>query len=232
MALDNKFNDTLYYESEPLETSFQIIPSETALLIVDLQKQFVLRDYGDALVFKEKGIFDKWIPFHDRLDNIVVPNNKKLLNLFRSHKMEVTYGRIACHHTDGRDRSLVQKRSGWNNILLTQDSYGAEIIDELKPLDSEIVINKTTDSVTVGTNYCSILRNMGIRTVVVTGIVTDQCVASTVRGLADEGFNVVVIEDGCAAATEDVHNAELKIINKIYCEILSTDQVIELMNNL
>ena len=46
---------------------------------------------------------------------------------------------------------------------------------------------------------------MGIENVVVAGIFTDQCVSSTVRSLADESFNVVVVEDCCAAATMELH---------------------------
>ena len=222
--------DTLYYESEPLEEVFTIIPDKTALLIVDMQKQFILQDFGDSLVFKDLGIFHKWIPFHNRLDNIVIPNTEKLLKAFRDKKIEITFARIACHTADGRDRSPVQKRTGWNNILLPQNSLGAEMVDELAPVAGEIVVNKTTDSATSGTNYTSLLRNIGIDTVVVTGIVTDQCVASTVRGLADEGFNVIVVEDCCAAATEDVHNWELKIMNKIYCNILSTVELLKLID--
>ncbi|NPV43934.1 MAG: cysteine hydrolase [Firmicutes bacterium] len=228
--VDERKYQTLYYESEPKEESIQVDPKKTALLIVDMQKQFILRDFGDALVMKELGQWEKWEPFHDRLDNIVIPNTQRLLKFFRDNNLEVTFGRIACYHKDGRDRSPVQRKSGWNDILLPIGSYGAEMIDELKPLPDEIVVNKTTDSVVSGTNYAQLLRNMGIQTVVVTGIVTDQCVSSTVRSLADEGFDVIVVEDCCAAATDEIHDMELKIINKIYCEIMSADEVIELLS--
>ena len=62
-------------------------------------------------------------------------------------------------------------------MLLHVDSYAAEMVKELTPQKNEIVVNKTTDSVTTGTNYLQLLQNMGITTVVVCGIVTDQCVA-------------------------------------------------------
>ena len=71
----------------------------------------------------------------------------------------------------GRER---KRKPGWNDILLYIGTKEAEIIDELKPLENEIVVNKTTDSVVAGTNYAQLIRNMGIETVVVTGIVTDQ----------------------------------------------------------
>jgi len=143
--------------------------------------------------------------------------------------MTVTFGRIACLREDGEDRSPVQKSEGWNNMLMPVNSKAAAMIDELTPIKDEIVVNKTTDSVTTGTNYLTLLRFMGIETVVVTGIVTDQCVASTVRGLADDGLKVICVEDCCAAGSMEHHDAELKIMNSIYCEVMSTDETIELI---
>jgi len=55
--------------------------------------------------------------------------------------------------------------------------------------------------------------------------VVDQCVSSTVRSLADESYNVVVVEDCCAAGTDELHYQELEIINLIYCQVLSSDEV-------
>ena len=60
----------------------------------------------------------------------------------------------------------------------------------------------------------------------VAGIFTDQCVSSTVRSLADESFNVVVVEDCCAAATMELHRHELEVINMIYCHVAALDEVV------
>ncbi|MEA4986747.1 MAG: cysteine hydrolase family protein [Anaerovorax sp.] len=218
-----------YYETVKEHGELKLDPQKTALLIVDMQNEFVLRDFGESLQFKEAGEWERWIPFHDRLDDIVIPNNKKLLDYFRLNNMVVTFGRIACLREDGEDRSPVQKSEGWNNMLMPVNSYAAQMIDELVPLENEIVVNKTTDSVTTGTNYLTLLRFMGIETVVVTGIVTDQCVASTVRGLADDGFKVICVEDACAAGSMELHDAELKIMSVIYCDVLTTDETIEVI---
>jgi len=220
---------SFYYETAKEFPEIKLDPKKTALLIVDLQNEFVLRDFGEALEFKKMGEWDRWIPFHDRLDNIVIPNNKRLLQFFRDKGLTVTFGRIACLREDGEDRSPVQKSEGWNNMLLYVNGFSAQMIDELTPLPNEIVVNKTTDSVTTGTNYLTLLRFLGIETVVVTGIVTDQCVASTVRGLADDGFKVICVEDCCAAGSQELHEAELKIMNVIYCDVMSTDEVIVLI---
>ena len=228
METREKFR-SFYYETAGELPEVKLDPKKTALLIVDMQNEFVLRDFGEALEFKEAGEWDRWIPFHDRLDDIVIPNNVKLLNFFRENGLTVTYGRIACLREDGEDRSPVQKSEGWNNMLMPVNSFSAAMIEELAPLENEIVVNKTTDSVTTGTNYLTLLRFMGVETVVVTGIVTDQCVASTVRGLADEGLQVICVEDCCAAGSMELHNAELTIMNTIYCEVMSTDETIDLI---
>ena len=220
---------SFYYETMTEYPEIIVDPKKTALLIVDMQKEFVRRDMGDAIAFKEKGEWDRWIPFHDRLDEIVIPNNVTLINYFRKHEMPVTYGRIACLTPNGEDRSPVQKTEGWNGIFVYINTEEAEMIDELAPLPGEIVVNKTTDSVSAGTNYSQLIRNLGIETVVVTGVVTDQCVASTVRSLADDGFKVICVEDACAAGNMEQHDAELKIMNQLYCNVLSTDETIQVL---
>ena len=65
--------------------------------------------------------------------------------------------------------------------------------------------------------------------VVCSGVFTDQCVSSTVRSLADESFNVVVVEDCCAAGSEELHHKELEILNMIYCSVMSSGELKEMM---
>ena len=72
---------------------------------------------------------------------------------------------------------------------------------------------------------------MGIKSVIVTGIFTDQCVSSTVRSLADESFEVLVVEDCCAAGTDEIHHQELRIMNMIYCHVLQAEDITQLVNS-
>jgi biuret amidohydrolase len=102
-------------------------------------------------------------------------------------------------------------------------------VPEVAPAPGEIVVTKTTDSALTGTNLRLVLANMGIRNVVVGGIYTDQCVSSTVRSLADESFNVVLIEDCCAAGTDALHDHELQVLNRIYCHVLTSGELRALM---
>lgn len=228
MKLDRKFV-SFYYDSMDEFPDYEIDPQKTMLLLIDLQNEFCSLEGREAKHFKETGVWDQWEPYFNRLHDTTIPNSKKLLDFFRENNLPVSFGRIACLREDGEDRSPVQKSEGWNGILLPVDSWAAQMVDELEPRKNEIVVNKTTDSVTTGTNYLHLLRNMGITTVVVGGIVTDQCVASTIRGLADEGLQVITCEDACAAADIDLHNWELKIMNVIYTYVVSTDEAIDLV---
>src|SRR5690606_35852157 len=131
-----------------------------------------------------------------------------------------------CQKPDGRDRSLSQKKPGFNYLLLPKELPEGQVLPELEPRPDEIVITKTTDSALTGTNLRLILRNMDIKDVICCGIFTDQCVSSTVRSLADESFGVVVVDDCGAAATLELHKQELAIINMIYCHVVQLDEVV------
>ena len=140
--------------------------------------------------------------------------------------MEVVFAKIQCQKKSGSDRSLDQKATGYNELLLPPGDPLAEIVPELAPLEDEIVVSKTTDSALTGTNLRLLLHNMGIDTVVVTGVLTDQCVSGTVRSLADESFKVWLIEDACRASTEQIQHNELEILNNIYCHVVTTDELL------
>jgi biuret amidohydrolase len=218
---------SLYYLGAPEPDDPVIIPKETALLVIDVQNTYLERPDREALSASEQMRFDLWTPFHERMHNMVIPNTAKMLSFARRRGIECIFARIACHTNDGRDRSLSQKMPGWNNLLLPKNGTPSQIVPQLEPQGDEIVVTKTTDSALTGTNLRLILNNLGIKTVVCAGIFTDQCVSSTVRSLADESFHVLVLEDCCAAASDDLHQKELEIINMIYCHIMSAAEFCE-----
>ncbi|NEX17454.1 MAG: amidase [Halochromatium sp.] len=213
---------SFYYEGAPEPADPVLKPSETALLCIDVQ------NYGMVL-HDDPAERARWAPFHERMRGRVIPRLQALQQRFRDQGLDVIHARIACLLEDGRDRSLSQKLPGWNNLLMPKDSEASQIIPELAPAPGEIVVTKTTDSALTGTNLRLILSNMGIRNLIVTGIYTDQCVSSTVRSLADESFQVILVEDCCAAGTDELHEQELAIINMIYCQVMSSAELLGLM---
>ncbi|MGL4296113.1 MAG: cysteine hydrolase family protein, partial [Aestuariivirga sp.] len=196
---------SLYYMGAPEPDDPVLDPKETALLVIDVQNTYLERPDRSSLSPEEQRRYDLWTPFHDRMRKSVIPNTVRMLDLARRAGIECVFARIACHTKDGRDRSLSQKLPGWNNLLLPKDEQPSQLVPELQPVADEIVVTKTTDSALTGTNLRLILHNLGIRTVVCCGIFTDQCVSSTVRSLADESYAVIVLDDCCAAATDDLH---------------------------
>lgn len=213
---------SFYYEGAAEPEDLELKPEETALLCIDVQ------NYGMAPK-ADPAEQARWQPFFDRMRTTVLPNIRALQESCRARGVDVIHARIACLLTDGRDRSLSQKMPGWNDLLMPISSEASQIVDEVAPRPGEIVVTKTTDSALTGTNLRLVLANMGIRNVVVAGIFTDQCVSSTVRSLADESFQVVVVEDCCAAGTDELHRKELAIINMIYCHVLSSAELRALM---
>ena len=213
---------SFYYKHAEDPEDILLTKKETAHLIIDVQKTYLLPKNNN----KEN---EEWDYFFNRMKNIVIPNIENLIKFSRDKKIENIFARIACLKENGTDRSLSQKKPGFNYLLLPKNSEESQIVDEIKPTDDDIIILKTTDSALTGTNLRLILSNMGIKNVICTGIFTDQCVSSTVRSLADESFNVIVVEDCCAAATENIHNNELETINMIYCNVVSLKELKEMI---
>jgi biuret amidohydrolase len=217
---------SLYYAGAPEPEDPVLARGKTALLVIDVQNTYLERPDPAVLNAEERARYDAWTPFHERMHGTVIPNIARLIRRFREDGHEVMFARIACQTMDGRDRSLSQKKPGWNNLLLPKDEHAAQIVPQLAPLPGEIQLIKTTDSALTGTNLRLILNNIGITHVVCAGIFTDQCVSSTVRSLADESFDVIVVEDACAAGDHALHLKELEIINMIYGHVMGSEDVL------
>jgi nicotinamidase-related amidase len=211
---------SFYYETAEPPEDIELSAERTALLVIDIQNTYleIASDPVEA---------ERWAPFRERMNSIVIPNTAKLVADCRARGVEIIFARIACMKPDGRDRSLSQKKPGFNYLLLPKDREDSQMVPELTPADDDIVVLKTTDSALTGTNLRILLRNMEIRDVIVAGIFTDQCISSSVRSLADESFGVVVVEDCCAAATDELHLNELKTINMIYCHVMQSEDALE-----
>jgi len=226
MRVNNR-HVSFYYQNDNDIGEIVIEQEKTALLVIDMQKVFICRQISDQPTPDEQAEAERWEPFYQKIDKVVVPNNQKLLKAFRSKNMNICFAKIQCQKKDGCDRSLDQKATGYNELLLPAGSPLAEIVPELAPIDDEIVVEKTTDSVLTGTSLRLWLHNMGIDTAVCTGVLTDQCVSGTVRSLADESFKVWLIEDACMASTQQIQDNELEILNNIYCHVINTEELLE-----
>ena len=149
-----------------------------------------------------------------------MPNMQRLQAGCRAAGVEVMYTLIRNLTRDGRDRSLDYKITGFS---VPPGSWDGEVIDAIKPLDDEIVIPKTASNVFCSTNIDYILRNLGTKYLVISGVVTDQCVEGAVRSACDIGYLVTLITDACATGSRERHENSLRAI-KGYCRQRTTDE--------
>jgi len=193
----------------------------TALLIVDMQVYCAVPGKGLYKNVSSKKIPSEHKYYFTTLAETVIPNVQGLQLLFRSLDREVIYTKIESLTKDGRDNSLDYKLSG---LHVPKGSIDAEIIPNLKPKNDEIVIAKTSSSCFNSTNIDYVLRNLGITDLVVCGVVTNQCIDSTVRDAADLGYRVTVVKDACAAHSAAAHNSSLQTLAG-YSRVKTTKEV-------
>ena len=96
--------------------------------------------------------------------------------------------------------------------ILIRGEAGHDIIPELYPLDSEIVIDKPGKGAFYATELSDVLQKYGIENLLVCGVTTEVCVNTTVREANDRGYRCVVISDGCASYFPEFHEMGLKMI--------------------
>jgi len=195
---------------------------DTALLVIDMQYRDAHWEYGLCVKVREAG-FEKDLEYYRERLALIVPNIRRLQDAFRAAGMEVIHTRIQSMTADGRDRGPSHKKLGH---AAPAGSKEAQILDELKPRGDELVFNKTAGSVFLSTNITYVLRNMGIRNLVVVGVVTTGCVHTAVTDAADLGFHVALVEDGCASIVPEMHRNSIRILRDVYAKILTTEEVI------
>jgi nicotinamidase-related amidase len=200
------------------ETTFGA--GETVLLFVDMQKIFCTPGLDPA----HPGIGPDHY-YHRRLRQTVIPNQSRLLARARSTGIQVMHTIIEALTEDCRDVSLDHRLS---DLMVPKGHPLAGPIDELAPVANEIILPKTSSGVFNSTNIDYVLRNLGVRKLIVSGVVTDQCVDMAVRDAADRGYLVAVPADASATYSEARHDGALKAYGG-YCWVTDTDTVLARM---
>jgi nicotinamidase-related amidase len=192
-------------------------PKHTALLVIDMQNDHGPRGYL-AKIGRDVG----WV-----MD--IVPRVKKVLAEARRRKMLVIYCSVTISK-DHRMESPAQIRflNKSPHILGTEnyeveDTWGHEVLEELERRPDEPWIVKYRSSAFHGTRLDLLLRNSGIESVVVTGLVTEGCVEATVRDILGYGYYPVVLRDCVASSRKDLHDAALLVMSARYDVIPSAD---------
>lgn len=206
----------------PATRELPLNAKESALLFIDVQNFCVRRDGGEFKDVSDADIAGKYGYYFDRLQAVAIPNMRRLQAAFRDAGIEVLYTTIESLTLDGRDRSLDYKITGFH---VPKGSWDGKVIDEIAPGEDEIVLPKSSSSVFVSTHVDYLLRNLGVRQLVLAGLVTDQCVESAVRDACDLGYLVTLVPDACATYSQERHDNSLSTI-KGYCRQVDTATLI------
>ena len=211
----------------------EIQPKKTTLIIVDMQNYQVQKDFiaYKAMNTVTPGILDYFV---SEVEKKVTPNLRTLINFCHEVEIPVIYTKFSSFMPDGSDLSKSAKslnkiaKNLLGDVAFPYISHpGSDIIDELKPEDRDFVLQKNTSGTFMSTRLDSFLRNMDIETVLVSGVVTNFCVESTAREAGDYGFQVVIVEDCCAAWSPEIHQATLKSFGLLRGFILTHEKVIK-----
>jgi biuret amidohydrolase len=193
----------------------------TALIVVDMQNDFVAPG----------------APMESRTGRGMVPNLKRALDCCRAHGIPVIYT-AHVHRSSGCDMGLLAHApSIGRGEALVDGSPGAAIFPEIAPRDGEIVISKHRFSAFYGTDLEIILRGLGVTTVVITGVTTENCCHATARDAYFRDFQVVFLSDATATgdypdlgygslSADEVHRATLVILARDTADVVTTETFI------
>jgi ureidoacrylate peracid hydrolase len=196
-----------------------IDPAQAALLIVDVQNYCAHPEgAGSHKLDAQQRDY-----LFGSLHETVLPNLRLLQSACRRAYIEIVYAAVENMTRDGRDRSLDYKISG---IDVPRGSWEAQVLDEIAPAEDEMIFRKTSSNVFISTNIDYVLRNLGVRSLIVAGMMTDQCVESAVRAACDLGYLVTLVTDACVTDSAERHEQSLIGIRG-YCRQRRAGEVLE-----
>ena len=198
-------------------------PAASALIYIDVQNFSARRDGGEFKDLPAEEFEARYGAFFDTFEAETLPNMQRLRDAARAAGVEVMYTTIESLTKDGRDRSLDYKITGFN---VPKGSWDGQVVDEIAPEGDEIVLPKSSSSVFVSTHIDYILRNLGVKQLVISGLITDQCVESAIRDACDLGYLVTEVTDACLTYTQERHDHSIRTIRG-YCRQVTTAQLLE-----
>jgi nicotinamidase-related amidase len=206
-----------------------LTPARTALLVIDMQRDFLLPEGYAA----QAGL--DIVPLVATIRPI-----GKLLAVGRKAGLLIVHTREG-HLPDLSDcppYKLERSRRAGAEIgskgplgrLLVRGEIGHDFVEAVRPLEQEVVIDKPGYSAFAHTGLQQVLTKRGIETLIMTGVTTEVCVSSTLRAAIDLGYRCITVSNACASGDPALHKAALAMIaveGGIFGEIATTAEVVE-----
>jgi biuret amidohydrolase len=195
-------------KAEPYE--FEFDPETTALLMIDFQRDFVYPGgFGESLG-NDTSLLLKAVPPAVRVLAACRAAGMFVIHTREGHRADLSD--LPGAKRDRGNPSLHIGDEGPMGRLLVRGSYGHDIVDELKPIDGEPIIDKPGKGAFYATDLDAVLKNRGIRRLVVCGVTTEVCVNTSMREANDRGYDAIVLEDCCASYFPEFQRVALEMI--------------------
>ncbi|MEM0066471.1 MAG: isochorismatase family cysteine hydrolase [Sulfolobales archaeon] len=151
----------------------------------------------------------------------IIDNVKKVIQVARSIGIPVVYVNDSHLPTDPEIRL-------WGEHSMKGDE-ASKVVEELKPLPRDYVLEKRTYSAFFETGLDLLLRGLEVKTVVITGIHTHICVKHTAADAFFRGYKIIVVRDATATFDATVHERALDYMKTMYgAEVTTTEELIRL----
>lgn len=202
----------------------QVNPIHTALIIVDVQNDFVHPELGarakGANLWMDAPLYPRMVEKLGTLLEEARKSNCLIIFLQDIEDSQYISDVYASH----------MQQSGSFGKLCQSGTYGADFYGDIRPTDSvkEITVTKHRYSGFSGTNLDLVLRSNNIRTVIVTGVVTSCCVESTARDAFLNDYYTVTAGDACADGDSNAHEATLSALAKYFGFVTTVDTLTEI----
>jgi len=196
------------------DVKFDIIPDKCALIVIDMQNEFVK---------------PKWTPYWVPESTRQLPKIKKLINYSRKKNIPVIFTVYSkTHDYLDRPKYLPFMPCRFPDYDIDQSDYfiKGEVWHEIKPLKNEIIIEKPSYGAFYDTPLETILKNMGKDTIIICGTLTNYCCSTTARQAFERSFKVIFGSDITSSHFIDYHETELKILRRGFAKILSCEEII------
>lgn len=200
--------------------------ASAALVLIDLQNATGSRTgaLGRTVLSTPEGR-EAFSYRFDRIDTLVVPNVRCLLDAFRGTVGKVVHVRIGAQHPDASDAPLHMRRL-FRDLANHAGSPEHEFVDGVTPAPGESIVTKTTNGAFASTGIDSLLRALDIRQLYLAGVSTNMCVDATGREAADRGYAVTLVEDACGSTHADLHEATMRNFVRLFGRVATTAEVL------
>lgn len=173
-------------------------------------------------------------PGRETVFPMIVPNIKRLITAAHEKNRPVVYGQ----HISLPEKYQPKYYSYWLRSLghdvgewsrkWADGAPATDLVDELKPLQQDLVIKKHVASFFVETNAEVVLRSLGVETLILCGVGTEHGIESTARHASFLGFMPAIVEDATGTNKPAFHEPSLSMMREIFaCDVQNTDYVIK-----